>query len=158
MTKTCLDCAESFLAPRHGGGTMVRCRPCQSTNKKIVQGRALRSPRGRWGSGKLSAQYRGIPWEITLEQHAVLLARPCDYCGSALNESGSGLDRKATGPYCVENVVPCCWPCNRLRNFGAFTYEEMKTLGPALGAIWRSHGPSSLCLGGRPWPVKRLST
>src|SRR5579859_436232 len=150
VTKPCARCELPFS----GNHQSPRCPPCKDLHRKEVQRRALRSPRGRWYSGKWSAEYRGLEWNITPEEHATLLARPCDYCGNELNLSGSGLDRKQDGPYHVDNVVPCCWPCNRLRNFAGFTYEEMKLVGATLGPIWREHGPTGLCLGGRPWHVR----
>jgi hypothetical protein len=147
VTKACATCGGTFT----GSHQAPRCAPCKITHKKELQARILRSPNGRWLSGKYAARNRGVAWDISPEEHAELLAHPCDYCGNELNKSGSGLDRIEPGAYRIDNVVPCCWPCNRLRNFGAFTYEEMKALGEALGPIWRSHGPSNLCLGGRPW-------
>lgn len=121
---------------------MLRCPPCQELNRKVVQARALRSETGRWHSGRLVAGKRGIAWELTREQFARLSALPCTYCGNPQSGSGAGLDRLDNElGYTVDNVVPSCWPCNYIRRRGDFTYEEMRTLGPVLGPIWRVHPP-----------------
>jgi hypothetical protein len=80
--------------------------------------------------------------DLTREQYSALIAQPCTYCGNPLNESGSGLDRlDDSAGYTLSNLVPACWPCNWLRHRGAFTYDEMKRLGPTLGPIWKVHPP-----------------
>lgn len=121
---------------------MVRCRPCQVEHRRRLQWNHLRSDANRWHSGRLEAIRRGISWHLTLDVLRQLQTRPCIYCGNALNLSGAGLDRiDGELPYTIDNVVPSCWPCNFLRHRGAFTFEEMKRIGPVLGPIWQVHGP-----------------
>jgi len=53
-------------------------------------------------------------WKLTLDQFRVLCKKPCTYCDGA--EWGKGLDRKNNkGDYTIENVLPCCRTCNRIR-------------------------------------------
>lgn len=143
MTRQCLDCGGAFTLPRRGYASMVRCRPCQEKNRRVVTARALRSTIGRYNSGRLSALRRGHGWHLTIEQYETIITMPCHYCGNELNATGAGLDRLRDDElYTYENVVPCCWPCNYLRMRGAFTPEEMKRLGPVLGPIWKVHPPN----------------
>ena len=71
----------------------------------------------------------------------------CHYCGTSLtynkhsrywgenNSRAHQLDRKNNNiGYTKENVVPCCWECNRLKS-NRFTYEEFIKLSPVLKEI-----------------------
>ena len=142
--RTCIDCTEEFALPKRGYWAMVRCQPCRQQWRKARQTKTLRSLKGRFSSGRGSAKSRGTRWELTYEQYTRLMSQgTCDYCGNELNATGSGLDRQDDArPYTVDNVVPCCWPCNHLRKRGAFTPSEMRRLGPVLGPIWKVHPPS----------------
>lgn len=57
-------------------------------------------------------------WKLTLEQFRSLCKKECTYCDGKLGrvEWGKGLDRKNNkGDYTIENVLPCCRTCNRIR-------------------------------------------
>lgn len=85
-----------------------------------------RKPRRRFGKFIPYANKRGLVVEITFEQFEEIIAKPCHYCGGKLAETGCGMDRKdhAKG-YSLENILPCCRTCNRLRsNF--LTVTEME--------------------------------
>lgn len=142
MTKICVDCQGQFDAPTRGHGRLIRCPDCKVAHQRQQAHEQLRSLNGRWHSGRLVAGYRGIPWELTRDELAALISQPCIYCGNPLNASGAGLDRlDSDGPYVLSNVVPSCWPCNYIKRRGAFTFDEMRRLGPTLGPIWQVHGP-----------------
>lgn len=52
--------------------------------------------------------------------------KSCYYCGDGLPLYGSGMDRIDNGKgYTLDNVVPCCFKCNKIRN-NSLTSEEMK--------------------------------
>lgn len=70
------------------------------------------------------AEKRNLVWGLTKDFVRGLIQQPCHYCGSPPGQSigrpdfngealTNGIDRidSALG-YVVENVVPCCWPCN----------------------------------------------
>lgn len=85
--------------------------------------------KGRYGFGKRKAKRQELIWDITREQHAELLNRPCYYCSvSLLDEMGVGLDRIDNNKgYILSNVLPCCGNCNKTRG-DRFSIEEMKLM------------------------------
>ena len=101
----------------------------RKNNPDKVHARHARSNRkigGRYKHGVYKAKRCNQSWELTKEQYVKIIDSPCVYCGGKLNETGSGLDRKDSDlGYTVENVVPCCGPCNRIKGAN-LTYQEMK--------------------------------
>lgn len=87
-----------------------------------------RSTRGRFAFLKSDANRRKLEMTLTIEEFGVLREQPCEYCGSALADTGGGLDRKdnAIG-YILGNVVPCCHSCNVFKG-DRLSYEEMKAV------------------------------
>jgi hypothetical protein len=65
---------------------------------------------------------KGIPWLLTHAEAAALLASACMYCGQEPSRPvqgvggvslAGGIDRlDSSGPYIVDNCVPCCKDCN----------------------------------------------
>lgn len=95
----------------------------------------LRKPESRHKYAVTEAQRRNIPWAITKDEHLQMLSQSCHYCGGPLSPRGVGLDRKDDdGGYTIENVVPCCGRCNRVKS-SDFTYEEMVLLGQVIHGI-----------------------
>lgn len=94
-----------------------------------------RSSAGRWVDLKRASRLNGGGFDITREQHEHLVTLPCEYCGGPLNPTGHCLDRKDSSVgYLIDNVVPCCYPCNKIKN-NLLTYEEMKAAMAAVLAI-----------------------
>lgn len=61
------------------------------------------------------AYQRGIGWDLTPEQYETLTAQECFTCDGPLG-NGIALDRiDPKRGYVLDNVHPCCGPCNRLR-------------------------------------------
>jgi hypothetical protein len=57
---------------------------------------------------------RNITLDLTFEQFQPLINAPCTYCGQ---ESCRGVDRiDSSKPYTVENSIPCCFTCNRMKS------------------------------------------
>lgn len=85
-----------------------------------------RTPAGRYTALKRAAKDKGLGFDITPEQHAIILiAETCYYCHGSLSPTGHGLDRIDNNlGYLVSNVVPSCVSCNRIRN-RYLTHEEM---------------------------------
>jgi hypothetical protein len=77
--------------------------------------------------------------------------RVCVYCGNDGDKLFSldiknvrtakryeviGVDRKDNAkPYTMDNIMPCCGPCNAIRG-GILSHEEMLRLSPVLREVW----------------------
>jgi 5-methylcytosine-specific restriction endonuclease McrA len=86
--------------------------------------------------------------ELTFEEFLEIIKNiNCHYCGEKLiyeeysrvwgktNSRAHQLDRKDNKlGYTKDNVVTCCWECNRLKS-DRFTYEEFMQLSPVLNKI-----------------------
>lgn len=61
-----------------------------------------------------NAKKRGYEFALTLEDIKEYWKQPCYYCGSPVETVG--LDRvDNTRGYFKDNVVSCCWDCNRIK-------------------------------------------
>jgi len=93
--------------------------------KLIKQGTAFRKFLGEY---RYAAKSRGIQFLLSEEQFRALTSLACFYCGELPSRKRrsswpgeicvfNGVDRKDNaGPYDHENSVPCCWPCNNMKN------------------------------------------
>ena len=82
-----------------------------------------RTPSGRFCDYKGNAKRRGIEFHLTEEQFESFWQKPCEYCGAEIETIG--LDRlDSDGHYTIDNVVSCCWSCNKSK--GRKTLEEWK--------------------------------
>lgn len=72
------------------------------------------------------AAQRNHSWNLSKEQWLGLISKPCHYCNEALHIFGIGLDRMDNNiGYELQNVVPCCVSCNRIKS-DQLSYDEMK--------------------------------
>jgi hypothetical protein len=93
---------------------------------KERQSKWRRTLKGRFVFTARKAAERRIPFKLTLEGFSDLVKDPCRYCGAALSATGSGLDRKDSYlGYTLDNCVPCCTVCNRIRGKDSISYSEM---------------------------------
>lgn len=107
---------------------------CKSCRCKISRKRA-RTPRGRYKASQSIAKSRNLEWEISEVQYYELIKQKCHYCYYPLNETGIGLDRMDNDKgYLINNVVPCCLPCNRTRSDN-YSYNEMLILAETIRQI-----------------------
>jgi hypothetical protein len=94
---------------------------------------------------------RGIEFNLSFEEFLELINNPiCHYCnsniiynphtrfwGKNLNRAYQ-LDRKNNKiGYIKENLVVCCWECNRLKS-DRFSYEEFMLLSPIMIQIMKN--------------------
>lgn len=91
-----------------------------------------RTAKGRWTALKRAAKNTGLGTDISMEDHVELHSRPCFYCHGPLNPTGHALDRvQPKLGYYLGNVVPCCYPCNKIKS-DFLTFEEMVVVAKAL--------------------------
>lgn len=82
---------------------------------------AYESLSSRYGIYRKGAKSRNIEFNLTVEQFDELTSKPCYYCGEYYKQDYfgkkySGLDRvDSKGGYNIDNVVPCCEYCNRMK-------------------------------------------
>lgn len=82
---------------------------CNSWNRKFHD-----TPRGKFHIYKNTAKKRGIIFELSYEDFLKFFDQNCHYCGDKIVDYGGvGIDRvDNTKGYTLDNVVPCCRPCN----------------------------------------------
>lgn len=76
---------------------------------------------GRFSSYKGNAKTKGREFSITFEEFVSFAGRPCFYCSEILDSPRMDRLNSDVG-YVLANLVPCCWPCNRMK--GSLTYDE----------------------------------
>ena len=93
------------------------------------------TPEGRLSAYRGSAKQRNIPFLLAEEEFESFWRAPCSYCGDEIKTIG--LDRvDSDGPYRIDNVRPCCWPCNSnkgtrsLKEWTENTLKRAKMLNP----------------------------
>lgn len=96
-------------------------------------------PRNRFAQAKSKAKGREIEWGLTYDEWVTLvLDADCEYCEERIKTLGISLDRKDSDRgYTLDNVVPCCGDCNKIKN-DVLSYTEMKFLMPLLREFRRS--------------------
>lgn len=110
-----------------------------STRTKLPQyGRYGSSVLKAWNGYTRGAYSRGIEWKLTVDEFIAIGNQSCHYCGAPpsvrtqakykTNKNGtiginapqpyihSGIDRTNNDRgYTIDNVVPCCTPCNLMK-------------------------------------------
>lgn len=84
------------------------------------------SIKGRFANLKKETKRRNLNLDLTIEQYQQIVLNSCFYDSSHLLPIyGTGLDRIDNNlGYTLDNVVPCCYNCNRIRN-DSMSHEEM---------------------------------
>ena len=127
--RVCVKCSgefEAFLTDH--GEESKRCTRCRDTMRKQDEKRADRERAYKAESLKhyetyykqyyTKAHKRELKFELTLEQFAELIQKPCQYCNHSKEGDANGIDRmNNTIGYIVGNCVPCCEMCNRMKAF-----------------------------------------
>ena len=127
--RVCVKCAKDFEAflTDHGEESK-RCIHCRDIMRKQDEKRADRERSYKAESLKhyetyykqyyTKAHKRELKFELTLEQFAELIQKPCQYCNHSKEGDANGIDRmNNTIGYVVGNCVPCCEMCNRMKAF-----------------------------------------
>jgi hypothetical protein len=67
-----------------------------------------------WTRYKSNCKRTGVVLGISREEHDAIVQSPCHYCGAG---APNGIDRiRPDCGYLPDNVVPCCWICNRMKH------------------------------------------
>lgn len=114
--KRCFKCHEflpltSFYHSNYQkDGYSGECKRCQNESKE-----------GRYNIYKKNAKKRNIDFNLTKEEFYDITSRPCYYCNDYSNKDinnnfYSGVDRiDSSVGYEINNVVPCCDICNKMK-------------------------------------------
>lgn len=105
--------------------TKSYCRPCEG---RIFARRYMHNGPQRFYLARKQARKRALEFELTQEEYIGLAESPCVYCGESYRSVGTGLDRVNNDVgYVLQNVMPCCPQCNKLRG-DRLSPEETKIL------------------------------
>lgn len=134
----CSDCKTTDPALLYASRKMPRCHDCQHyyNLKTKATGGGVEFTREQFLEWRRQPGHRACKYcQITsadLSRLAILnvrTKRPYEVIG---------VDRRDNAkPYALDNLVPCCAPCNGIKS-GLLTESEMETLGPVLAGIWQA--------------------
>lgn len=117
--KQCIVCGSKKTSQWYSGPL---CKKCYYRVPHIHESmlKYAAQPSTRYGKSKRQAISRGKIWELSLDDFCRFLKTPCHYCSNQLGSKdgySSCLDRIDNNVgYTVDNVVPCCYICNTMRN------------------------------------------
>ena len=148
--RECSKCNKSFkpeqFSMREGGKHRSTCKGCDAKYSRLrrwkrlgregvppeipYKSRGYRGPIGGFYTRyELSARKRGHAFELTYDEFEAICLLECSYCGKQpemrqqVSIPVNGIDRvDNSAGYTLENCVPCCSSCNRLK--GAMSVEE----------------------------------
>jgi len=75
---------------------------------------------------------RGFNFDLDLKFLIELCSKPCIYCGDTEKIGADRIDNNKG--HTKDNVVPCCFSCNKTR-LDLYSFEEMLILGKAIREI-----------------------
>ena len=76
----------------------------------------FRNPQRYYGEYVRGASKRAYDMMLTFEEFYALIVQPCYYCDYKVEDEVNGIDRyDNTKGYTVDNSVPCCKWCNRMK-------------------------------------------
>lgn len=109
---------EYFNHSSHYGwnGFRSECKVCGRKKTKELPSYKTRSKTiaGRYSAYKCGSKTRKIEFTLTKKQFTSLWQKPCYYCGSEIKTIGLDRVDNIRG-YTIDNVVPCCEICNRMK-------------------------------------------
>jgi hypothetical protein len=84
------------------------------------------------------AMLKGLDFELTDDEFADMVSRPCAYCGGGAGSNGVDRMDNSEG-YALDNCTPCCAECNYMKK--ALTPDEFRE---ACAAVSRHARPSTV--------------
>jgi len=123
-------CGKESIVPGQSlrSGRTKSCGCGTGESRRLPEGEA--AFRYLYRKYQCSAKNRGLTFELNKKTFRLLTQQPCHYCGvsplqvSAINTNATtapyyhnGIDRKNSSlGYIKDNVVPCCFVCNRAKS------------------------------------------
>ena len=128
------DCGSTTVVEKsHVKSGQVKSCGCMQLEMRRGFGDRIKKTSGEaafnetYGQYKKSARMRGYAFELSKEQFREIITQPCIYCGETLTQEKTkrdangtfkytGIDRyDNTKGYTLDNAVPCCCKCNRIK-------------------------------------------
>jgi len=144
MTAQCTQCRTTDPERLYTSGSMKKCKDCQRFYNVSVNAKRQRTFARTPALGFTHDQF--LTW--SREREPV-----CAYCGIREAElkqlqlrsqidrgiEALGIDRVSNdGDYEIDNIVFCCFACNKVKG-NVFTHDEMiRFLGPGVREAWRA--------------------
>jgi len=130
IIRSCIKCTKDFEAfkTRYGKDSM-HCSDCaekQGIQDKKRKSRERNYKMERMANLEASYKYhiqgslkRGYgDFQLNFEEFKDIVTKPCHYCKLIKEGEANGIDRVNNDiGYTVENCVPACWKCNRMKSF-----------------------------------------
>lgn len=141
--KKCSKCLEHkpfscFSKNPTNGYYHAYCKQCSCSMSRVYN----LQPSNRFKTAKTKAFKKSRVWEISYIDWNNLIDQGCFYCKVDLATSvGSSLDRiDNSRGYTLDNVLPCCTTCNKIRNT-FLSVDEMTIAMQAVLAYRASNQP-----------------
>lgn len=107
-------------------------------NPRSVVKMAWKAENARWPDSSpqfrravRQAFIRGHEWRLTPTEYEALRAQPCTVCSGQIGEHSVGVDRLDNSRgYSIDNLRPCCGPCNVAR--GCRAIKDWPPTSPAI--------------------------
>lgn len=104
-------------------------------NTKLTKKKWRESMKGSYLIQLHRAKVKKLLFTITLEQYELLRSSDCVYCGLSHSSTRISMDRiDNTKGYVIENILPSCIECNRVRS-DKYSVDQMKLIGKVLSRL-----------------------
>lgn len=91
------------------------CGACAKKRNREARNKHYQTPQFIYQRYRLGARLRGLDFKISYQVFLRLWQKPCFYCGSEIKTIGIDRANNDFG-YVKENIVPCCFVCNRMKS------------------------------------------
>ena len=125
----CSHCSKTYEPYRNSKGVYSKlCHSCREVQKaaearrpsriRNYQAEAKRNLENNWIMFQRSSiEKRNKEVSLTKEEYFELIKKPCSYCNYYNEDEINGIDRvDNTKGYILENCIPCCKHCNRMKH------------------------------------------
>lgn len=135
-SKICFSCKEMKPIDAFGNrakskdGLQYSCKECRNGKNKLYwenlsdiktkqrmeyfSNWSKNTLKGRYRVYKGGAKQRGISFSLTRDEFETFWQKPCSYCGDAIKSIGIDRVDNDVG-YTIENCIPCCERCNKMK-------------------------------------------